>query len=49
MDDEKGQIQPGMLADLTVLSGDVTKETTDLLGTDVLYTIVGGQIVFERE
>ncbi len=49
MEDEKGRIQPGMLADLTVLSADVTKDTTDLLNTEVLYTIVDGEIVYERE
>lgn len=49
MEDEMGRIQPGMLADLTVLSADVTQEDTDLLNTEVLYTIVDGEIVYERE
>lgn len=49
MEEEKGRIEPGMLADLTVLSADVTADTTDLLNTEVLYTIVGGEVVFERE
>jgi predicted amidohydrolase YtcJ len=46
MEDEKGRVQPGMLADLTVLSADITDPSTDLLETEVLYTIVDGEIVY---
>ncbi len=49
MEEEKGRIRPGYLADLTVLSADITDEATDLLGTEVLYTIVDGEIVYRNE
>jgi len=49
MEEEKGRIRPGMLADFTVFSADVTKAETDLLETEVLYTIVDGEIVYQSE
>jgi len=49
MEEEKGRIKPGMLADLTVLSADITDEETDLLNTEILYTIVDGEVVYENE
>ena len=37
------------LADVTVLSGDIlTMPEDEILSTDVVYTIVGGKVVFQR-
>jgi predicted amidohydrolase YtcJ len=49
-DHAKGSLQPGKLADLAVLSGDIfaiDPEEIKEIKTDI--TIVGGQIVFQRE
>lgn len=44
-----GILAPGKLADLTVLSRDImTVAPEDILGTEAVLTMVGGQIVFER-
>jgi len=44
-----GMLAPGRLADLAVLSRDITTASaSDLLRTEALMTIVGGQVVFER-
>jgi predicted amidohydrolase YtcJ len=44
---DKGSLQPGKLADITVLSRDILAVPEgDLLGTKIVYTIVGGKIVF---
>ncbi len=44
----KGTIQPNMLADVTVLSMDpFVIPSTDLLSARVVYTIVGGDVVYE--
>ena len=44
----KGKIEPGMLADLTVLSNDIINCSDDeILGTKVLYTIVDGKIKYQ--
>ncbi len=49
-EDIKGSLTPGKLADVTVLSRDIlTVPEDEILGTEVLYTIVGGEVVFERE
>ena len=46
----KGSITPGKLADLTVLSKDITTIPADEIPTArVVYTIVGGEIAFSRE
>lgn len=46
---EKGQIAPGMLADLAVHSRDLlTIEPKEILQTEVLMTILGGKVVYER-
>ncbi len=45
-----GMLAPGKLADLAVLSRDITTlpAAEDILGTEVMLTMVGGEIVFER-
>lgn len=43
----KGSLEPGKLADITVLSKDIMTIPDDqILSTDVVYTIVGGKVVF---
>jgi predicted amidohydrolase YtcJ len=45
----KGSLTPGKLADITVLSKDImTVQEDDIPETKVLYTIVGGKVMFER-
>jgi predicted amidohydrolase YtcJ len=45
----KGSLEVGKLADITVLSRDImTIPEDDIPATDVVYTIVGGKIVFQR-
>ena len=47
---EKGSLVPGKLADLVVLSNDLTSCPDDaILKTEVVYTIVGGKIVYQQE
>ena len=47
---EKGSLEVGKLADLIVIDRDVlTCPVTDIPGTKVLTTIVGGKVVFERK
>ncbi|MGH9863103.1 MAG: amidohydrolase, partial [Candidatus Acidiferrales bacterium] len=46
----KGTLAPGKFADLIVLSQDITKASPrDVLRTEVLLTIVGGAIVYEKK
>jgi predicted amidohydrolase YtcJ len=46
---EKGQIAPGMLADLTVHSRDLlTIKPAEILQTEAVMTILGGEVVYER-
>ncbi|HYJ46842.1 MAG TPA: amidohydrolase, partial [Pyrinomonadaceae bacterium] len=46
----KGTIEPGKLADLTVLSADIMKiPEMDILKTECLMTVIGGEIVYERK
>ncbi len=48
-DQELGSLVPGKLADMDVFSGNLlTLPAHDILRTRVLYTIVGGQIVYQR-
>jgi predicted amidohydrolase YtcJ len=48
-DDIKGSIRAGKLADLTVLSANLLEiKPAEILKTEVLYTIVGGKIVYSR-
>ncbi len=45
----KGSLEIGKLADITVLSKDILSVSEDeILNTNVIYTIVGGKILFER-
>ncbi len=45
----KGSLTPGKLADITVLTRDIlTCPEDDIPGTEVLYTIVGGKILYHR-
>jgi len=45
---EKGSLSPGKLADITVLSRDIMTAPPDsILGTKVLYTIVGGKVAYD--
>ncbi len=45
----KGSLTPGKLADITVLSRDIlTCPEDDIPGTEVLYTVIGGKIVYHR-
>ncbi|HWC96416.1 MAG TPA: amidohydrolase [Candidatus Sulfopaludibacter sp.] len=44
----KGSLETGKLADITVLSRDImTIPEDEILSTDVLYTIVGGKVMYE--
>jgi predicted amidohydrolase YtcJ len=46
----KGSIEPGKLADLTVFSRDLmTIPEKQILDTEVVYTIVGGEVMYQRE
>jgi len=45
----KGSLEPGKLADITVLSRDImTIPEDEIVATDVVYTIVGGKVAYER-
>ncbi len=49
-EDRLGSLTPGKLADLDVFSGNLlTLPAEDILRTRVLYTIVGGKIVYQRD
>ncbi|MFN2455666.1 MAG: amidohydrolase [Pyrinomonadaceae bacterium] len=46
---EKGQLLPGMLADLCVHSRDLlTIKPEDILRTEAVMTILGGKVIYER-
>jgi predicted amidohydrolase YtcJ len=46
----KGSLEPGKLADITVLSKDILTVPEDqILTTDVKYTIVGGKVMFQQQ
>jgi predicted amidohydrolase YtcJ len=48
-DHKLGTLRPGKLADIDVFSGDLlTMPAKQILRTRVLYTIIGGKIVYER-
>jgi predicted amidohydrolase YtcJ len=45
----RGSLTPGKLADITVLSRDIlTVPEDEIRGTEVLYTIVGGEVRYEK-
>ncbi len=45
----KGSLTPGKLADITVLTRDIlTCREDDIPGTEVLYTIIGGKILYHH-
>ncbi len=45
----KGSLKTGKLADITVLSRDIMTIPEDqIMSTDVVYTIVGGKVVFQK-
>jgi predicted amidohydrolase YtcJ len=47
-EDTKGSLSPGKLADITVLSKDImTIPEEEILQTRVIYTIVGGEIMYQ--
>jgi hypothetical protein len=48
-EDIKGSLTPGKLADITVLSKDImTIAEEEIPSTEVVYTIVGGKVVYNR-
>ena len=48
-EDRKGSLEPGKMADITVLSRNLLEiPAKEFLETEVLYTIVGGRIVYQR-
>ena len=48
-ENEIGSLAPGKLADMVVFSGDLlTLPADDILRTRVLYTIIGGKLVYTR-
>ncbi len=49
-EDIKGSLAPGKLADVVVLSQDITTVPDDeILNTRVLHTIVGGRVLYSKE
>lgn len=47
---QKGTLAPGMFADLVVLSQDITRApASEILRTEILLTMVGGKIVYEKK
>ena len=49
-EDEKGSLELGKLADITVLSQNLlTVEEEKIPDTVVVYTIVGGEVVYEND
>jgi hypothetical protein len=45
----KGSLAPGKLADITILSKDIlTIPEDEILKTEVLYTIVGGKVLYQK-
>jgi predicted amidohydrolase YtcJ len=48
-EDLKGSLTPGKLADITVLSQDIMSiPDEEILKTEVVLTIVGGRVLYER-
>lgn len=48
-DDIKGSLTPGKLADITILSQDImTIPEEEILETEVVYTIIGGEVRYQK-
>ena len=48
-EDIKGSLETGKLADITVLSKNILSiPENEILHTDIIYTIVGGKILYEK-
>jgi predicted amidohydrolase YtcJ len=46
----KGSLEAGKMADMVVLSKDLFSiDPKDILTTEVLFTILGGRIVYQKE
>ncbi len=49
-EDEKGSLESGKLADIVILDKNILKiPYQDILKTKVVYTIIGGKVVYKRE
>jgi predicted amidohydrolase YtcJ len=49
-EDNKGKIEPGMLADIVILSDNLFSiSAAEIKGVNVNITITGGRIIYERE
>ena len=49
-EDQKGTIEVGKLADLTIFSKDImTVPSEEILNAEIVMTVVNGKIVFQRE
>jgi len=49
-EDIKGSLETGKLADITVLSKDIlTIDEDEITSTEILYTIVGGNVLYQKE
>ena len=50
MDGEKGSLEPGKLADIVIVDANLLEASPgEIRRAQVLYTIVGGEIVYTRE
>ena len=48
-ENNRGSLKPGKYADITVLSKDIMKVPEDEIpATKVVYTVVGGKVLFQR-
>lgn len=47
-DDNRGSLEPGKLADLVVLSGDLLRDPSTMRELQVDLTVIGGAIIYER-
>jgi predicted amidohydrolase YtcJ len=49
-ENDKGSIEVGKLADLTVLSNDIMKiPDPEILNTQCVMTVIGGEIVYQNQ
>jgi predicted amidohydrolase YtcJ len=48
-ENQKGSLESGKFADITVLSRDImTIPLPEILDTEVVYTVIGGEVVYGR-